>query len=121
MTTLFTWANHNDARKLVLFTLTMLPLMLIGVVSEDGFLPIILLEAVLCGYMAYWLGNWKWLFLPLLAMGVEIVCLLPGAMQGSGAGETPFSIILEAPFWAGIPTLIGASIGYLAKRIGARQ
>lgn len=36
--------------------------------------------------------------------------------RDSNAMETPLSIILEAPFWTGIPTVLGAGIGYLIKR-----
>ena len=120
MNTIVTWANRSDARKLAVITLVMFLFMLVGVALEDMFLALILLGAVLCGYAAYWLGNWKWILLPLLAMLVEIICLVPVVMRDQGVGETPISVILEAPFWTGMPTFIGASCGYLMKRVNIR-
>jgi hypothetical protein len=117
MDTILTWSNRSDSRKLALITLVMFPLMLVALSSDDLLVGIMLLGAVLCGYAAYWLGNWKWIALPLLAMAVEIICAVPLVMRNQGAGETPVSVILEAPFWTGIPTFIGAGVGYLAKRI----
>jgi hypothetical protein len=73
---------------------------------------------LLCAAAAYWLGNWKWIFIPLLTMLVEIACAVPAVMRAPQGGETPISIVLEAPFWTGIPALIGAGTGYLFKKRG---
>jgi hypothetical protein len=94
----------------------MIPLMLLAVSSSDLLVSVMLLGMVLCGYAAYWLGNWKWLLIPVLAMLVEIACAVPLAIQDQTGGETPMSILLEAPFWTGLPTMIGASVGYMFKR-----
>jgi hypothetical protein len=56
-----------------------------------------------CGLAAYWLGNWKWIFIPVFAMLVEIACAVPIVMQDRSAPETSISIVLEAPFWTGAP------------------
>jgi hypothetical protein len=46
-------------------------------------------------------------------MLVFIVLAIPMVIQDPGTGETPFSIVLESPFWAGMPALTGALFGYL--------
>lgn len=110
------WTHDHDSRKLIVIGLVMVPLMLAAISSDDMLVAIMLLGIVLCGYAAYWLGNWKWIFIPVLAMLVEIVCAIPLVMRNQSGGETPISIVLEAPFWTGLPTLIGAGVGYAVKR-----
>ena len=111
------WANRHDYAKLILTTLVMIPLMLMVVTTADNLNWFLVLAGVaLCAVAAYWIGNWKWIFIPVLAMLVEIVCAVPTVMRDPNAGETPISIILEAPFWTGLPALIGAGVGYLLKR-----
>jgi hypothetical protein len=63
------------------------------------------------------LGGWKWLLVPLLAMAVELAFAIPATLLEPGGGETPVSVILEAPFWTGIPALVGAAIGVAARRL----
>jgi hypothetical protein len=50
-------------------------------------------------------------------MLVEIAWAIPVSLRDPNALESPFSIVLAAPFWTGIPTLIGAGVGYLIKRV----
>jgi hypothetical protein len=127
MHTIAVWANRHDYAKLILITLVMMPVMFVAVAaassasdpsvaSPDLFLPIVLGGMVLSGIAAFWLGNWKWIFIPLLAMLVEIAFAVPATMRTPDAGETPISVVLESPFWAGVPTLIGAGVGYLFKK-----
>jgi hypothetical protein len=124
MNTVAMWTNRHDYAKLILITLVMIPVMLVAVaaaspdvfgsvVSPDLFGPVVLAGMALCAVAAYWLGNWKWIFIPLLAMLVEIVLAVPVSLRDPNAGETPISIVLEAPFWTGIPTFIGAGVGYV--------
>lgn len=49
-------------------------------------------------------------------MLVEIALAIPASLRDPNALETPFSIVLEAPFWTGIPALLGAAIGYGLSR-----
>jgi hypothetical protein len=111
------WANRHDYAKLILITLAMIPVMLVVVATADDLSWFLVLAGMaLCAVAAYWLGNWKWILIPVLAMLVEIVCAVPAVMRDPNAGETPISIVLEAPFWTGLPALIGAGVGYLIKR-----
>lgn len=113
------WVNRHDSVKLILITLAMFPVMRVAIAAAndlDPFFWVVLAGMALCAAAAYWLGNWKWLLIPLLAMLMEIVCAIPISLRDPNAMETPLSIVLEAPFWTGIPTLIGAGIGYLIKR-----
>jgi hypothetical protein len=117
MNRIATWANRHDYTKLIVITLAMIPVMLLVVATADDLsLFLVLAGVALCGVAAYWLGNWKWILIPVLAMLVEIVCAVPAVMRDPNAGETPISIVLEAPFWTGLPALIGAGAGYLFKR-----
>jgi hypothetical protein len=127
MHTVAVWANRHDYAKLILITLVMIPVMFVAVaaaspelfsstVSPELFGPVVLGGMALCGVAAFWLGNWKWILIPLLAMLVEIAFAVPVTMRVPNAVETPISVVLESPFWAGIPTLIGAGVGYLVKR-----
>jgi hypothetical protein len=111
------WVNHHDYAKLMLITLAMIPVMLLAVATADDLSWFLVLAGMaLCAVAAYWLGNWKWLLIPVLAMLVEIICAVPAVMRDPNTGETPVSIVLEAPFWTGLPALIGAGVGYLFRR-----
>jgi hypothetical protein len=121
------WANRHDYAKLILITLVMIPVMFVAVaaassasdfsiVSPDLFGSVMLGGMVLCALATFWLGNWKWTLIPLLAMLLEIAFAVPATMRAPNAGETPISVVLESPFWAGLPTLIGAGVGYLFKK-----
>jgi hypothetical protein len=58
----------------------------------------------------YWLGA-RWFLVPLVAMAVEIAIAVPITLIAPYAGETPISVVLEAPFWTGMPAFIGALFG----------
>jgi hypothetical protein len=109
------WANSHDWVKLGLFTLLMFPVMLLAGVAGGTalFWTVVAVGVLLCGVFAYWIGNPRWLFIPLIAMLVFIALAVPMVLQDPGTGETPFSIVLESPFWAGLPALTGAVFGYL--------
>lgn len=109
------WANSHDWVKLGLFTLLMFPVMLLAGVAGGTplFWTVVVVGVLLCGAFAYWIGNPRWLFIPLLAILVFIALAVPMVLQEPGAGETPFSIVLESPFWAGLPALTGAVFGYV--------
>jgi hypothetical protein len=114
-----TWVNQHDAVKLLLITLVMIPVMGLAIATSNGLEPfvyIVLAGMALCGAAAYWLGNWKWILIPVLAMLVEIAWAIPAVLRDPDAMETPLSIVLESPFWSGLPALIGAGVGYLIKR-----
>lgn len=113
------WVNRHDSVKLVLITLAMIPAMLVIIPNSDSSIlfPFVTLIGIpFCGVVAYWLGNWKWICIPLIAMLVEIIVAIPIALRDPEALETPMSIVLEAPFWTGLPALLGAGFGYALKR-----
>lgn len=107
------WANQHDWAKLLLITLALgVIMLLVEGMGESVLLFVLLLSAIgLCGVVAYWLGNWKWILIPLLAMLVFIILAVPAVMIYPDSGETPFSMIIESPFWAGLPAFIGAGAG----------
>lgn len=107
------WANCHDWVKLILITLVLIPIMLLaGLAGGSALFWLPLLSGMLlCAVVAYWLGNWKWLLIPLLAMLVFVAIAVPAVMQDPSSGETPFSMVVESPFWAGLPALIGAGAG----------
>jgi hypothetical protein len=107
------WANRHDSAKLILITLVLIATMLLaGAAGESALLLLLLITGMaLCGVVAYWLGNWKWLLIPPLAMLVFIVLVVPAVMFDPSGGETPFSIVIESPFWAGLPAFLGAGAG----------
>lgn len=120
------WVNQRDTVKLILVTLVMIPFMLVAVsvagttADNDLLFPVVgLIGMAICAGAAYWLGNWKWILIPVLAMLVEIAVAIPAVIREPTGGETPISIVLEAPFWTGLPALVGAGIGYLIKRVHA--
>lgn len=119
MNTLKQWANRYDWAKLLLFALAALVIMLLGglvIAVADTGLPIVLFGGMLvCGIFGYWLGNWKWLLIPVLAMLAEIIVAIPAVLGDPKAVESPVSIVLEAPFWIGFPAFVGAGVGYAVK------
>ena len=52
-------------------------------------------------------------------MGVEIMIGIPATVLHPD-GETPVSLLLEAPFWTGLPALIGAVIAAAVHAIVGR-
>lgn len=69
------WANQHDWAKLLLISLALgVIMLLVEGMGESVFLFVLLLSGItLCGVVAYWLGNWKWILIPLLAMLVFII------------------------------------------------
>jgi hypothetical protein len=112
------WVNHHDAAKLWVIALGAILVILsaIGASGSELFFLAVFVGVALAGAGAFWLGNWKWIFIPLVAMLAEIVCAVPLSLGDPEALETPLSIILEAPFWTGIPALVGAALGYGVSR-----
>lgn len=112
------WVNQHDSAKLFVIWLGAIVVILsaITVSGSELFFLAMLVGVVLAGVGAFWLGNWKWIYIPLLAMLAEIVCAIPLSLSDPNAIETPLSIILEAPFWTGIPALLGAGLGYGVSR-----
>ena len=118
------WANQHDWAKLLLMSLALVVIMiLVQAVGENVLVLALMLSGIaLCGVVAYWLGNRKWILIPLLAMLVFIILAVPAVMIFPGSGETPFSMVIESPFWAGLPALIGAGAGMgIHKLVQARR
>ncbi|NTU84751.1 MAG: hypothetical protein HGA45_36205 [Chloroflexales bacterium] len=112
------WVNTHDSGKLLLIALAAIPVLLLAIFGPGASSAslALLVGMALCGVGAYWLGNWKWILIPLVVMLVEILIAIPLSLADPNPGETPISVILEAPFWTGIPALIGAGVGYGIKR-----
>ena len=68
----------------------------------------------------YWLGSRSWFLVPIVAMGIEIAIGIPATLVHPD-GETPISVVLEAPFWTGVPSLIGALIGGALRAVVDRR
>jgi ABC-type proline/glycine betaine transport system permease subunit len=115
MEALLQWASQHDWRKLLLFVPTALLIMILGAVVmalADSWIVIVGVGGmVVCGMFGYWLGSWKWLFIPVLAMLAEIMVALPLILAAPGAVEGPVSVVLEAPFVIGFPAWLGAGVG----------
>lgn len=112
------WVRDHDSGKLLMVGLVAIPVLFLAIFGPGDSSGILALLAGVgfCGVGGYWLGNWKWILIPLVVMLVEIVIAIPLSLADPNAMETPISIILEAPFWTGIPALIGAGAGYGMKR-----
>jgi hypothetical protein len=67
----------------------------------------------------YWLGA-RWFLVPLVVMGVEIVIGVPATLLDPTAGETPIGVVLEAPFWTGLPVFVGALVGGIVRLVVER-
>ena len=82
MNTITMWTNRHDYAKLILITLAMILFMLIvvalGSAGIEG-MPILFIELVLCTVAARWLGNWKWIVIPLLAVLAAFAIMAPAA------------------------------------------
>jgi hypothetical protein len=83
------------------------------------FLVIAGLGIAVSGIAGYWLGA-RWLLVPLVVMGVEIVIAVPATLLAPGGGETPISVVLEAPFWTGLPAFVGALGGGIVRAVVER-
>lgn len=111
------WVNRHDVAKLLLITIAAVPVILLTVLGPSGvFLVVLLAAPALWGVGGYWVGNRTWLFIPLGAMAVEIAIAIPLTLADPQAGETPLSVILEAPFWTGAPALVAAWVGHRMRR-----
>jgi hypothetical protein len=61
-----------------------------------------------------------WFLVPLVVIGVEVVIGIPTTRLDPTAGETPISVVLEAPFWTGMPALFGALVGGIVRLVVER-
>lgn len=112
------WVRQHDSGKLLLIALAVIPVILLAIFGPGAasYSLALLAGMALCGVGGYWLGSWKWILIPLVVMLAEILIAIPLSLNDPNPVETPISIILEAPFWTGIPALIGAGVGYGIKR-----
>jgi hypothetical protein len=95
----------------------LVPVMFWVLFSDGRYYSLVLAYGVgICALGGFWLGGRKWLLVPLLAMAVELIFAIPATIGDPTGGETPISVILEAPFWTGLPAFVGASIGALVRR-----
>ena len=76
----------------------------------EAFLFFLALGLLACVAAGFWRGSRAWFLVPLVAMGIEIAIGIPATLVYPD-GETPISVVLEAPFWTGLPSLIGALMG----------
>lgn len=105
----------------LLVTAGMVAIVIGGVLLyPEAFLFFSVLGLVGCVVAGYWLGPRAWFIVPLVAMGTEIAIGIPATLFHSD-GETPISVILEAPFWTGMPSLIGAMIGAALRAVVDRR
>ncbi len=106
------------ARLLVIAGLS--ALVIPGVLSlPDAFLFFLGLGMGVSAIAGYWLGA-RWFLVPLVAMGVEIAIAIPLTLLNPD-GETPVSVVLEAPFWTGMPALVGAIVGGAMRALVQRR
>ena len=82
----------------------------------DMFLIVVGLGMAVSAIGGYWLGA-RWFLVPLVVMGVEIVIGVPATLLDPTAGETPISVVLEAPFWTGLPAIVGALVGGIVRLV----
>jgi hypothetical protein len=85
----------------------------------EMFVVIVGLGMAVSAIGGYWLGA-RWYLVPLVVMGVEIVIGIPATLLDPSAGETPISVVLEAPFWTGLPSLVGALFGGIVRLVAER-
>ena len=105
----------------LLMTAGVVAVVIVGVLLyPDAFLFFLALGLVGCVAAGYWLGPRAWFLVPLVAMGTEIAIGIPATLLQPD-GETPISVILEAPFWTGMPSLIGALIGAALRAVADRR
>lgn len=127
--------NWPTWRKILVIAALMAPVML-WVLLTNGravpfvppevlsllFLPVAAYGFGVCALGGYWLGGRvRWLLVPLLAMGIELAFAIPMTLADPTGGETPFSVVLEAPFWTGAPALVGAMLGAAARWFQERE
>lgn len=124
MSTLTMRDNWPNWKKILVIAALLVPALAWVVFSEGTTLPVFLLcLAYGLGVSAlggYWLADRTWLLVPLLAMGLFLTFAIPAAAIGEIGGETPFSMIVEAPFWAGAPAFIGALVGAALRTLHDR-
>lgn len=115
-------ALANVALRAKLLTIAGLSVLAIAGVllgPPDMFLVIAGLGMAVSAIGGYWLGA-RWFLVPLVVMGVEIVIGVPTTLLDPTAGETPISVVLEAPSWTGLPAFDGALVGGIVRLVVER-
>ncbi len=97
-------------KLLLIAGLTVPVIVALFLTDERGFPFVAVLGLTLWAVAGFWIGTPGFLVVPLVAMAVEIAIGIPATVIHS-VGESPVSVVLEAPFWAGMPSLIAATIG----------
>ena len=97
-------------KLLVTAALTAPVMVALFVTDENGFVFVAIAGLIVWGLAGFWVGAPACFVLPLVAMAVEIAIFIPATLIHP-VEETPFSVVVEAPFWAGAPSLIAATIG----------
>jgi len=104
------------ARLLTIAGLSALAIAGVLVGPPDMFLFVLATGIGLSAIAGYWVGA-RWFLVPLVAMGVEIVIAVPATLLAPTGGETPISVVLEAPFWTGTPAFVGALVGCIVRLV----
>jgi hypothetical protein len=112
------WALRG--KLLVTAGLTAPVIVALFLADEQGFPLVAVLGLTLWALAGFWIGTPAFLLVPLVAMAVEIAIGIPATLIHP-VGESPVSVILEAPFWAGVPSLIAASIGGALRFLASRR
>ncbi len=106
---------HDDWptwQKVAIVAALLVPVMAWVVFGDGSYFPLFLAYGLgVCALGGYWLGGLTWLLVPLLAMGTFLALAIPMAWRGQLGDETAFSMLLESPFWAGLPALVGSLVG----------
>jgi hypothetical protein len=121
MKTFHALAMWNLWHKLIAIAgLTALAITCVLVGPPETFLVVLAIGIGVSTIGGYCLGA-RWFLVPLVAMAVEIVIAVPATLLDPTGGETPISVVLEAPFWTGIPTFLGALLGGITRYIVDKQ
>lgn len=108
-------------RKILVIAALVVPVMLWVLLTDGQYFPLVLAYGLgICALGGYWLGG-RWWLVPPLAMGVELVFAIPATVADPTDGETPVSVVLEAPFWTGAPALVGATLGATTRWFQGRE
>jgi hypothetical protein len=104
------------AKLLTIAGLSALPIAGVLLAPPDMFLFVLAVGMGLSAVAGYWLSA-RWFLVPLVAMGVEIIIAVPATLLAPTGGETPISVVLEAPFWTGLPAFVGALFGGIVRLV----